>query len=139
MPATPDPSFVYQPDPPKPITDFPELQEIVKKGLEDGTLVIQGATVPDVERPGDYLTPPDDDDEEDDNIKAAIKLWKSQNPNDTIKNQRHKFLRGEITELPWMGLIADNVVGRETNSGFGTEFPKAPLRGDTFEIGRAHV
>ena len=31
-----------------------------------------------------------------------------------------------------MGLIADNVVGRETNSGFGTEFPKAPLRGDTF-------
>jgi hypothetical protein len=31
-----------------------------------------------------------------------------------------------------MKLVADNVPGKETNSGFGTEFPKDPSRGDTF-------
>ena len=135
MVATPDPSFVYQPEPPKPITDFPELQEAIKKGLEDGSIVIQGAAdIPDVERPGDYITPPEheEDDEEDDEIKAAIKKWKTLNPNDTIKNQRYKLLRGEIAELPWMGLVADNAPSIETKSGFGTTFPKDPNRGDTF-------
>lgn len=134
MPAAPDPSFVYQPEPPKPITDFPELQEMIKKGLEDGSIVIQGAAdIPDVERPGDYITPPhEEDDEEDDVLKTAIKKWKSQNPNDTIKNQRYKLMRGEIAELPWMKLIADNELGKEINSGFGTSFPSNPSRGDTF-------
>ncbi|WP_371079309.1 hypothetical protein, partial [Salmonella enterica] len=49
-----------------------------------------------------------------------------------IKNQRYKLLRGEITELPWMGLIADNSLTNETTSGFGTVFPKDPNKGDTF-------
>lgn len=134
MVATPEPSFVYQPDPPKPITDFPELQEMVKKGLADGSIVIQGAAdIPDVERPGDYITPPEhEDDEEDPAVKAAIKQWKYLNPNDTLKNQRHKLQRGEIDELPWMKLVADNDPGKETKSGFGTEFPTDPGRGDTF-------
>jgi hypothetical protein len=38
-------------------------------------------------------------------VKEAIKKWKSLNPNDTIKNQRHMLARGEIAELPWMTLI----------------------------------
>jgi hypothetical protein len=89
----------------------------------------------DLERPGDYLTSPDQDDdheEENDHIKTAIKKWKNQNPNDTIKNQRYKFMRGEIVELPWMGLVADNVNGRESCSGFGIGFPENPTKGDVF-------
>jgi hypothetical protein len=74
----------------------------------------------------------DHEDEEDDAIKAAIKKWKTANPDDTIKNQRYKFMRGEISELPWMGLIADNELGKEINSGFGIAFPANPARGDTF-------
>jgi hypothetical protein len=88
--------------------------------------------IPDVDRPGDYITPPEEDDEEDETIKAAIKKWKNLNPNDTIKNQRYKFMRGEIAELPWMGLVADNVSGKESHSGFGISFPADPEKGDTF-------
>ena len=73
-----------------------------------------------------------DQDEEDDAIKAAIKKWKTTNPDETIKNQRYKFMRGEIAELPWMGLLADNELGKEINSGFGITFPNNPERGDTF-------
>jgi hypothetical protein len=73
-----------------------------------------------------------DQDEEDDEIKAAIKKWKTANPDDTIKNQRYKFMRGEITELPWMGLLADNELGKEINSGFGIAFPNTANKGDTF-------
>jgi hypothetical protein len=68
----------------------------------------------------------------DDEIKAAIRQWKDANPNDTIKNQRYKLMRGEIDQLPWMGLIADNAVGKESRNGFGISFPDAPSKGDTF-------
>jgi len=78
--------------------------------------------------------PPDEDidDEIDNTFKAAIKKWKAANPDDTIKNQRVKLMRGEITELPWMGLVADNVVGRSSQSGFGISFPENAQKGDTF-------
>ena len=71
-------------------------------------------------------------DDDNDDIKAAIKKWKAANPDDTIKNQRYKFMRGEIAELPWMGLVADNTDGRESRSGFGISFPVDPGKGDTF-------
>jgi hypothetical protein len=41
-------------------------------------------------------------------------------------------MRGEIAELPWMGLVADNTGGRESRSGFGISFPEHPVKGDTF-------
>jgi hypothetical protein len=72
------------------------------------------------------------DDGEDDALRAAIRQWKAANPEDTLKNQRFKLIRGEITELPWMGLLADNESRKEINSGFGTEFPQHAERGDTF-------
>ena len=68
---------------------------------------------------------------EDLELKAAIKQWKAENPNDTIKNQRHKFMRGEISELPWMRLVADNTKA-ENRTGFGTSFPQTATKGDTF-------
>jgi hypothetical protein len=75
---------------------------------------------------------PPDEDHDDDEIKVAIKKWKNANPDDTIKNQRYKFMRGEIAELPWMGLVADNVDGRQSHNGFGINFPDQPNKGDTF-------
>jgi hypothetical protein len=65
-------------------------------------------------------------------VKAAIKQWKSQNPERTIKEERAKLAAGKIQELPWMGLIADNELGREPTSGFGIVFPADPVKGDTF-------
>ena len=78
--------------------------------------------------------PPDSDfeDDDDDEIKAAIKKWKAANPDDTIKNQRYKFMRGEIAELPWMGLVADNTGGRSSRNGFGIAFPDDAIKGDTY-------
>jgi len=79
------------------------------------------------------VEPPDEDmDDDDDEVKAAIKKWKTDNPDDTIKNQRYKYMRGEIAELPWMGLVADNSSGRESRSGFGISFPENPIKGDTY-------
>jgi hypothetical protein len=65
-------------------------------------------------------------------VKAAIKLWKEQNPNKTIKDQRTKLSRGEITQLPWFALVADNELPREPLSGFGSEFPADAAKGDSF-------
>jgi len=85
----------------------------------------------DLERPGDYITPPDED-EDTPEIRAAKSLWKEQNPNDTLKNQRHKFMRGEIDQLPWLKLVADNELPEFGNSGFGIDFPLNASKGDTF-------
>jgi len=73
-----------------------------------------------------------DQEEADDSVKAAIKQWKTENPNSTIKEERAKLARGQIQELPWMGLVADNDLGREPTSGFGIAFPANPVKGDTF-------
>jgi len=126
----------------KPFTHFENLKPMVyTPPSEPPPEIVQAeplpelatTSIPDVERPGDYITPPEqEDDEEDPAVKAAMKQWKNLNPNDTLKNQRHKLQRGEIAELPWMKLVADNDPGNETKSGFGTEFPVDPGRGDTF-------
>jgi hypothetical protein len=65
-------------------------------------------------------------------IKVAIKQWKAENPDRTIKEERAKLAAGKIQELPWMGLVADNDLGREPTSGFGISFPASPVKGDTF-------
>ena len=72
------------------------------------------------------------DEPDDPNIRAAIKRWKGENPDKTIKEERAKLATGRIQELPWMKLIADNDLGREPTSGFGIGFPVGPVKGDTF-------
>jgi hypothetical protein len=72
------------------------------------------------------------DDHDNPNIKAAIKQWKSENPDSTIKEERIKLATGKIDQLPWMKLLADNDLGREPRSGFGIAFPADPIKGDTF-------
>ena len=65
-------------------------------------------------------------------IKAAIKKWKAENPDNTIKEERAKLAAGKIQQLPWMQLVADNDLGREPTSGFGISFPDTPIKGDTY-------
>jgi hypothetical protein len=103
-------------------------------GEEPIEFAVNTQEIPSVERPGDYVEPPDDywEHEAENEIKAAITKWKAANPDDTLKNQRYKFIRGEISQLPWMSLIADTVSGKQSNNGFGTQFPSHAERGDTF-------
>jgi len=56
---------------------------------------------------------------------AAVKAWKAANPDDTIKAQRIKLIRGQIDHLPWQEPPT-------TTHAFGTEFPAQPNKGDTY-------
>lgn len=69
---------------------------------------IPAINIPDVERPGDYLTPSEDTvtdnsilDEVTDDVRAAMSQWKAANPNDSLKHQRSLLERGIIKKLPW--------------------------------------
>lgn len=72
----------------------------------------------------------DDDAEELPGVKAAIKKWKSLNPNDTIKNQRHLLQRGDTTELPWMALV-EELPDIEPQHSFGAQLPSTGHKRDT--------
>ena len=81
-----------------------------------------------------FVDMPNFDKEEDEpaNVKAAVKAWKTANPDRTLKEERRKLYRGEIDELPWMKLVPDNDQPRQSNSSFGIRFPGSPSKGDTF-------
>ena len=83
--------------------------------------------IPDVERPGDYITPPVDEEHEQEisvEEKAAMVRWKNENPGETLKHQRTLLEEGVIDELPWMKYV--------TKTSFGTVFPTSANKGDTF-------
>jgi len=62
---------------------------------------------------------------DDDADKEAIRRWKLDHPDETIKGQRSKLARGQIAQLPWTD-------PKYTQTSFGSQFPLAPNRGDTF-------
>jgi hypothetical protein len=72
------------------------------------------------------------DEEETPEVQEAIRLWKTQNPNDTLKHQRTLLARGLIDELPWMKLVATPDLPRQPTTGFGIAFPADAVKGDTF-------
>jgi hypothetical protein len=117
---------------------FKDVKPLVAQANDDAAAMNIVAEPPGVETrpftPDEMaaLEATDHDNEDDDELKAAIKKWKAANPEDTLKNQRFKLIRGEIAELPWMGLLADNASRKEIKSGFGTQFPSHAERGDTF-------
>jgi len=83
--------------------------------------------IPDVERPGDYVTPPEDEEHEHEisiEEKAAMVRWKNENPGATLKHQRTLLEEGSIEELPWMKYV--------TRTSFGVAFPETANKGDTF-------
>jgi hypothetical protein len=75
-----------------------------------------------------------DDNEGEDSpaVKAAKTIWKANNPDKTLKEERRKFLRGEIDQLPWMQLMTDHELGPSSATGFGTAFPANPVKGYVF-------
>jgi hypothetical protein len=102
FPANPHPAgWMFEPDPPP----VPQAAEVPLPELDDDSDEVEQ--------------------ESSDEIKAAMTRWKEQNPDDTLKNQRHRLQRGEIDQLPWLLPSANE-------SGFGTEFPQDPHKGDTF-------
>jgi len=63
-------------------------------------------------------------------LKQAKQLWKQDNPAETLKFERIKFMQGLITDLPWMEYIDDPRINREVK--YGSEYPADALRGDLF-------
>ena len=115
-------------------TNIPDLHVYDNERLvtpHDKRILAMG--IDEVERPGDYLTPQEDDAE-----KAAIRAWKAENPDDTIKHQRSLYDSGKIDRLPWddaahaIGLEADNEPPHGNMRGFGSQWPEHPVKGDMF-------
>jgi len=115
-----------------PINEEADKFDDTRKEVEDNGILAFGIDV--VERPGDYVTPPEEDDAE----KAAIRAWKAENPDDTIKHQRSLYDSGKIDRLPWddaahaIGLEADNEPPHGEMRGFGSQWPENPKKGDMF-------
>lgn len=70
----------------------------------------------------------DPNNEDDPHIKEAMRLWKSLNPDKTLKGERKKFDQGLIPRLPWMDLL--DQLPRRPGHGFGMQFPNDPAKGD---------
>jgi hypothetical protein len=66
--------------------------------------------------------------------KQARRLWKEQNPNDTIHRQEQLLAQGQISQLPWKELITAQADETENsaNVNFGTKFPDTPTKGDAY-------
>lgn len=101
----------------KPFVHFTNLKPMVAKSEPVGETVYVNmpSFEPEIE---EYGTPEE---------KAAMQHWKELNPGETLKSQRNMLERGEITELPWMQYLKP-----APQSSFGSEFPTAPARGDSF-------
>jgi hypothetical protein len=112
--------------------DNKRLQEEIAQQEQPKILALG---IDEVERPGDYVTPPN---EEDDPEKAALRAWKVAHPDDTIKHQRSLYDDGKIDRLPWddaahaIGLEADNEPPQGTMRGFGAQWPPNPNKGDMY-------
>jgi hypothetical protein len=72
----------------------------------------------------------DDDDDENDHLKEAKRIWKEQNPGETLKEQRRLLAAGMIDRLPWEDLVQEISLDKDVGeTGFGEEFPVSPVRG----------
>ena len=82
----------------------------------------------------DYLTPEEEAVESKDvnSEKIAKKVWKTQNPDDTLKHQELLLEKGMIDQLPWQSLAARIDDEEISNVDFGTNFPEDPRKGDTY-------
>ena len=75
-------------------------------------------------------TASDDHDYDDDHrIKTAQRLWKLDNPEKTMKEQRNLLAFKQIDYLPWLDYL-DQV--DLIDVPFGTDFPVDPIKGDMF-------
>jgi hypothetical protein len=111
------------------------VAEVPNNGIGEHTIPEEDTVVA-----GNEPVSTDDDsmDGMDAETKAAARRWKEENPGRTLKSQHRLHEAGRIAELPWMnstyylGPTPDNAPTKETNSGFGIEFPPGPQKGDTY-------
>ena len=82
----------------------------------------------------DHLTPEKEavEGKEVNSDKIAKKIWKTQNPDDTLKHQEAMLEKGIIKELPWESLAARIDEEELGNVDFGVKFPDDPRKGDTY-------
>lgn len=112
----------------------PDTHPYLRKGFVYPKDWMFGAPMPSTGQPTAKSHTEDDESDEEDSeaIKAAKTAWKAANPTLTLKDERRKLQRGEISELPWIKLMADLDQARQSQSGFGVRFPTNANRGDTF-------
>ena len=72
----------------------------------------------------------DIDEENNIDLRQAMKAWKLDHPNGSLKEQRKKLARGEIEELPWMSYLP-------AQQTFGSEFAVPQRRGDIHVLTRS--
>ena len=65
-------------------------------------------------------------------LNKAKVLWKSDNPGNTLKEQRKLLQLGEISHLPWEDYIYD--ARTQLVVGFGNKIPKTAIRGEQFVL-----
>lgn len=124
----PDPALVDHPAVAEPdrrdFDDVPAVVDTVDPGPGPGPVMVESQPSPDTDIDED-----DDDDADDDEpVKQSKRLWKLDNPDKTIKEQRRLYELGKIDHLPWL----DYLEREEITSGFGTEFPTSAIKGDLY-------
>jgi hypothetical protein len=111
--------------------DKPDVLPVVEvvEGIPAGQWGGQDLTTQIENKPAETI-----DDDANDPEKQARRLWKEQNPNDTIHRQEQLLEQGRITKLPWEDLLVAHADDLEniTNVDFGTKFPDNPAKGDAY-------
>jgi len=99
-----------------------EFLERFDQNLARNTPEILTMGIDEVERPGDYITPPEE--EYTGPMKEVVEEYID--PNTRIKTLNHRW-------IPDLSAQADNVIDKDpSRSGFGAQFPTGAERGDTY-------
>jgi hypothetical protein len=86
---------------------------------------------PEIETASTY---PKESTDENNPEKIARRLWKEQNPDDTIHRQEQLLEQGRIQKLPWEDVIQARTddIDDFNDVDFGTRFPNDPVKGDAY-------
>jgi hypothetical protein len=127
-PTVKDPPATSEPEPQLPITTVPVVFPPGPEVPRPDTSTAVPAVAPTADPP---VAEPDEEDlESDPHIKEAMKLWKRQNPDRTLKNERQRYRQGLIPQLPWMALLTQ--LPREPKISFVASQPQDPIKGDSW-------
>jgi len=72
----------------------------------------------------------DDGEDEPSVIRQCKRLWKQDNPGNTLKEQRRLVAAGQLDHEPWLDYLDDPRLSREV--GFGEILPTRAFKGDMF-------
>ena len=115
-----------QPGPESVAPEPPQPAPVAYKVLDDADDEIAVGSSPPTADPGwqaaEIVPGPETESSAAMSDRAAMRAWKANNPNGSLKQERRRFERGEISELPW---------ATSTKTTFGIEFPQKANRGDT--------